>query len=113
MNDVLTHGEAAEFLRLTPRQLSTAVKKRGVPREKFGREWRYLREHIVAIMRPSRSSVVVDRTPGTPVSVGPVTIEEQDIVARRELPGPCNPMVDPPPRPVHHRGLYAMKGGQR
>ncbi len=100
MMTVLTHRDASLFMRLTPRQLSTAVKKRGIPRVKFGREWRYVREDLEALMRGMPFPSLLP--PPTPV----VLRDTQPV----QLP-PSS--IDLAPRPVHHRGVYAMKGGAR
>lgn len=48
MSDILTTVQAAELLHVHPKVVGAYVRKRALPAHRIGREYRFLREEIVA-----------------------------------------------------------------
>jgi excisionase family DNA binding protein len=93
---VLTHQEAAAFLKVNEATLRKLRRRGDVHGTQVGAQYRYLRENLEAYLRgalPAPTDSIAEPTPPpVPIHTGP---------------------VDSPKRAVHHRGFYALNGGSR
>jgi excisionase family DNA binding protein len=71
--EVMTAEEVAEVLRFTPQGIRTKAAKGEIPGRKIGREWRFLREDIAALLGltlPREASEESGPPPATGTSPG-------------------------------------------
>lgn len=93
---VLTHQEAAAFLKVNEATLRKLRRRGDIHGTQVGAQYRYLREHLEAYLRQ-------------PIPMPCETLAESSAFPMPIQSGP----VDPPKRAVHHRGIYALNGGSR
>ena len=92
---VLTHQEAAAFLKVNEATLRKLRRRGDIHGTLVGAQYRYLLEHLEAYLR------------------GPVTVSTSKESDGTRLPSSVHverPAIDRPKRPVHHRPFYALQG---
>lgn len=88
---VLTHKEAAAFLKVNEATLRKLRRQKVIYGTLVGAQYRYLQEHLEAYLR------------------GPVPSSSEEILESALAYKTVT--IDPPKRRVHHRGVYALSGG--
>ena len=98
---VLTHQEAAEFLKVNEATLRKLRRRGDIHGTRVGAQYRYLRDHLEAYLRgPMPDSV--EPLPGQKIE--PFMDAQLPVMLTQLLP------IDPLKRVVHHRGVYALNG---
>jgi excisionase family DNA binding protein len=93
---VLTHQEAAAFLKVNEATLRKLRRSGYIQGTLVGSQYRYIREHLEAFLN------------GVQVSVKPNTPEEA--LGHPTVVAPDQSAIDRPRRAVHHRPFYSGQG---
>jgi excisionase family DNA binding protein len=93
---VLTHQEAAAFLKVNDATLRKLRRSGEIHGTLVGSQYRYIREHLEAFLN------------GVQVSLRPNPVEEPS--GHLTVVAPDQSAIDRPRRPVHHRAFYSVQG---
>ena len=93
---VLTHQEAAAFLKVNDATLRKLRRRGDIQGTLVGAQYRYLREHLEDYLQGMSGSTTVQ-----------LSESRADLATTVD----CNqPAIDQPKRPVHHRAFYSLPG---
>ena len=93
---VLTHQEAAAFLKVNDATLRKLRRRGEVHGTLVGAQYRYVREHLEAYMQGISPSNRSNGSEGMGIATSTVKTEPS--------------AIDRPGRPVHHRAFYSVQG---
>lgn len=93
---VLTHQEAAAFLRVNDATLRKLRRRGEIHGTLIGSQYRYIREHLEAYLKGTLRPTGPHRSKDT--ARFPLILTPQEEVVS----------IDQPKRPVHHRAFYSL-----